>query len=56
LVDLDPQCNATSALGDTPADHHPLVSTQPLKETLWQTATPVWNCCPAAGISVTSTH
>ncbi|MGH7139550.1 MAG: ParA family protein, partial [Pirellulales bacterium] len=39
LVDLDPQCNATSALGHTPADHHPLVSPKPLDESLCQTAT-----------------
>lgn len=39
LVDLDPQCNATSALGQAPADHHPLVSPGPLGETLCQTAT-----------------
>ena len=39
LVDLDPQCNATSGLGMAPAEHHPLVSSQPLKETLCQTYT-----------------
>ncbi|REK17225.1 MAG: ParA family protein [Planctomycetota bacterium] len=37
LVDLDPQCNATSGLGCQPTDHHPLVSRQPLKESLCQT-------------------
>ncbi len=26
LVDLDPQCNATTGLGERPADRHPLVS------------------------------
>jgi chromosome partitioning protein len=39
LVDLDPQCNATSGLGTAPAEHHPLVSSQPLKESLCQTST-----------------
>ena len=39
LVDLDPQCNATSGLGQVPAEHHPLVSSHPLKESLCQTAT-----------------
>ena len=39
LVDLDPQCNASSGLGHTPAENHPLVSAQPLNETLCQTAT-----------------
>lgn len=32
LVDLDPQCNATSAVGGTPTDRHPLVQRTPLKE------------------------
>ncbi|HEX7379829.1 MAG TPA: ParA family protein [Pirellulales bacterium] len=39
LIDLDPQCNATSALGQAPAENHPLVSPRPLAETLCQTAT-----------------
>ncbi len=39
LVDLDPQCNATSGLGHTPSDSHPLVSKQPLKESLRETKT-----------------
>ena len=34
LVDLDPQCNATTGLGQTPTDAHPLVSRQPLAESL----------------------
>lgn len=39
LIDLDPQCNATSALGQAPAENHPLVSPRPLAETRCQTAT-----------------
>jgi chromosome partitioning protein len=39
LVDLDPQCNATSGLGIAPAEHHPLASSQPLKDALCATAT-----------------
>lgn len=39
LVDLDPQCNATSGLGQVPAEHHPLVSSRPLSEALCQTTT-----------------
>jgi len=39
LVDLDPQCNATSGLGQTPAGRHPLISDQPLKESLCQVST-----------------
>lgn len=38
LVDLDPQCNATSGLGQPPADSHPLVSQQPLRESLRTTS------------------
>ncbi len=34
LVDLDPQCNATSGLGHAPTARHPLVSRQPLREAL----------------------
>ena len=35
LVDLDPQCNATSGLGVRPADHHPLQDpTSPLRQFL----------------------
>ena len=30
LVDLDPQCNATSALGCTPLDRHPLLADESL--------------------------
>ena len=37
LVDLDPQCNATSGLGHKPTDRHPLVVQQPLRESLTQT-------------------
>jgi chromosome partitioning protein len=39
LVDLDPQCNATSGLGAQPTDRHPLVARLPLKESLTETAT-----------------
>jgi len=38
LIDLDPQCNATSGLGHTPADRHPLLSLAPLSESLLDTA------------------
>ncbi len=34
LVDLDPQCNATSGLGHTPCEHHPLVSRNNLRESI----------------------
>jgi chromosome partitioning protein len=38
LVDLDPQCNATTGLGLRPTDRHPLASRLPLKESLRETA------------------
>src|SRR3989337_1273190 len=34
LVDLDPQCNATTGLGQKPTHSHPLVSRQPLRDSL----------------------
>jgi chromosome partitioning protein len=34
LVDLDPQCNATTGLGQLPTSSHPLVSRQPLRDSL----------------------
>jgi len=37
LVDLDPQCNATSGVGHKPAARHPLVSQAPWKESLLNT-------------------
>jgi chromosome partitioning protein len=38
LVDLDPQCNATTGLGQQPSDCHPLVSRAPLKDSLVSTS------------------
>jgi len=34
LVDLDPQCNATTGLGQKPTARHPLVAGEPLRESL----------------------
>jgi len=48
LVDLDPQCNATTGLGQTPSDSHPLVSHQPLKDSLRQTATELLELLPGS--------
>jgi len=39
LIDLDPQCNATSGLGQTPTTSHPLVAATPLTPSLRPTAT-----------------
>ena len=38
LVDLDPQCNATTGFGVPPAAIHPLVSDTPLHESIVETA------------------
>ena len=40
LVDLDPQCNATSGLGHQPTASHALVSGQPILEAVEQTSVP----------------
>lgn len=48
LVDLDPQCNATSGLGLQPTDSHPLVSQQPLKDSLRATSTPNLELLPGS--------
>lgn len=37
LIDLDPQCNATSGLGHQPTPRHALVTRQPLSESLLKT-------------------
>lgn len=39
LVDLDPQCNATSGLGATPLETHPFTSGRSLREMVCGTAT-----------------
>lgn len=37
LVDLDPQCNATSGLGHEPTERHALVDSRPLRESFVET-------------------
>lgn len=37
LVDLDPQCNATTGLGDKPTERHPLLAETPLFESVRDT-------------------
>ncbi len=48
LVDLDPQCNATTGLGQRPTDRHPLVSRLPLRESLVQTTVPNLELLPGS--------
>lgn len=38
LIDLDPQCNATSGVGLSPAQRHPLLLDQPLSQSWLDTA------------------
>jgi chromosome partitioning protein len=40
VLDVDPQCNATSGLGASPVPRHPLVSGQPLREAVIPTSQP----------------
>ncbi|MBS0211366.1 MAG: ParA family protein [Planctomycetes bacterium] len=48
LIDLDPQCNATSGVGHSPAERHPLVTRQPLREAIVATETPNLDLLPGA--------
>jgi chromosome partitioning protein len=48
LVDLDPQCNATTGLGQTPTESHPLVSRHPLKDSLCVTRCPGLQMLPGS--------
>jgi chromosome partitioning protein len=48
LIDLDPQCNATTGFGRRPTDHHPLVSRLPLRESLLKTDIPELELLPGS--------
>ena len=48
LVDLDPQCNATTGLGARPATIHPLVSDAPLAESIVATSIPGLSILPGS--------
>jgi chromosome partitioning protein len=37
VIDLDPQCNATSGLGHEPATRHPLLIDSPIRESILET-------------------
>ncbi len=40
IIDVDPQCNATSGLGITPAQRHPLLADKALAESVIETTQP----------------
>lgn len=46
LVDLDPQCNATTGLGQTPTASHPLVTGTPLRQGVLPTKVPQLDLLP----------
>ncbi|MFH1921549.1 MAG: AAA family ATPase, partial [Planctomycetota bacterium] len=48
LVDLDPQCNATTGLGREPTMHHPLVAGMPLAQSLSETGVPRLDLLPGS--------
>lgn len=48
LVDLDPQCNATTGLGKQPTDRHPLVLGVPLRQGVCETGVPQLDLLPGS--------
>lgn len=48
LVDLDPQCNATSGLNCTPTERHALVGDRPMSEAICSTVTPELHLLPGS--------
>ena len=48
LVDLDPQCNATSGVGAEPTAKHPLVAGTPLRQAVVATQTPQLEVLPGS--------
>jgi chromosome partitioning protein len=48
LIDLDPQCNATSALGRQPTDSHPLAAGTPIRQGVCQTDIPRLDLLPGS--------
>ena len=48
LVDLDPQCNATTGLGNSPSERHALVDSRPLRESLVSTYLPTLSLLPGS--------
>jgi chromosome partitioning protein len=48
VIDIDPQCNATSGLGVAPAPRHPLVAGEPLALAIAETALPGLSVLPGS--------
>src|SRR5439155_7304917 len=48
VIDIDPQCNATSGLGVEPAKRHPLLAGKPLAEFIAETSQPRLSVLPGS--------
>ena len=48
LVDMDPQCNATSGVGCRPVERHPLVVDQPIRHSVLETSLPGLSLLPGS--------
>lgn len=49
LVDMDPQCNATSGLGIDPVKQHPLISNSPIRHSVLATSIDGFDLLPGSG-------
>ncbi len=49
LVDMDPQCNATTGLGQSPVKKHPLIDHAPIRHAVLATTVPGLDVLPGSG-------